>query len=240
MSKTTLRISGLLTGLILLFTVLAESQMRTIVSVTGSVFNANTKDPIRISYKLLDETGKTFRRGKTNAAQNGYYFITGLKPGNTYTIVFEGDDNYFKAEYPIEIPNTDKYEEFSKDFLIIPKYKGVEIAQKVPVFELNKTKLRGGADFFLDDFMKTIKENPGIKFKIVAYPDNNNDAIVNEALTKARCNALKDYFVSKGVNEERILTEYNKSTDPKNPLPTEKRAKGKRYIGSVYYVVEKF
>ncbi|MFC2131022.1 OmpA family protein [Bacteroidota bacterium] len=233
-------IAAILIGLIILFEPSANAQLRTVVSVTGSVFNSNTKDPIRIKYKLLDETGKTFRRGKTNAAQNGYYFVTGLKPGKNYTIVFEGDENYFKAEFPIEIPNTDKYEEFSKDFLVVPKYKGVEIAQRVPVFELNKTKLRGGADFFLEDFMQTLNENPKIEFTIVAFPDNNKDDVVNEAVTKARCKALKDYFVSKGIGQDRIDVKANSSTDPKNPLPKEKRAKGKRYTGSVYYVFDKF
>ncbi len=233
-------IGGILIGLLLLFNAYSEAQLKTVVSVTGSVFNANTKDPIRINYQLQDNTGKTIRRGKTNAAQNGYYFITGLKPGENYKLVFEGDENYFVSEFPVEIPNTDKYQEFSKDYLIVPKYKGVEIAQRVPVFEPNKTKLRGGADFFLEDFMKTLGENPNIKFKIIAFADNDGDEVVNEAVSKARCKALMDYFVSKGIGQDRITIESKNTTDPKNPPPKEKRAKGKRYIGSVYYVIDKF
>ncbi|MFH1050326.1 MAG: OmpA family protein [bacterium] len=233
-------LGGILIGMLLLFNSYSEAQLKTVVSITGSVFNANTKDPIRINYQLQDNTGKTIRRGKTNAAQNGYYFITGLKPGEQYKLIFEGDENYFVSEFPVEIPNTDKYLEFSKDYLIVPKYKGVEIAQRVPVFEPNKTKLRGGADYFLEDFMKTLSENPNIKFKIVAYADNDVDDVVNEAVTKARCKALNDYFITKGVTQDRIQTEAKNTTDPKNPPPKEKRAKGKRYIGSVYYVIDKF
>ncbi|ROL56889.1 hypothetical protein D9V86_12560 [Bacteroidetes/Chlorobi group bacterium ChocPot_Mid] len=233
-------ILGIILGFLIVLNSYSDAQLKTVVSVTGSVFNANTKDPIRINYQLQDNTGKVIRRGKTNASQNGYYFITGLKPGENYKLVFEGDENYFTAEFPINIPNTEQYQEYSKDYQIVPKYKGVELAQKVPVFEPNKTKLRGGADFFLDDFMKTLQENKNIKFKIVAYADNNGDEVINEALSKARCKALYDYFVSKGISQDRISTEPKNSTDPKNPPPKEKRAKGKRYIGSVYYVIDQF
>lgn len=238
--KRIFMLSGILIAFLLLFGSSADAQLKTVVSWTGSVFNANTKDPIRISYQLQDNTGKIIRRGKTNASQNGYYFITGLKPGETYKLVFEGDDNYFTAEFPINIPNTEQYQEYSKDYQIVPKYKGAEIAQKVPVFEPNKTKLRGGADFFLEDFWKTLQENPNINFKIIAYADNDGDEVVNEAICKARCKALNDYFVGKGIAQGRIQTEPKNTTDPKNPPPKEKRAKGKRYIGSIYYVIDKF
>lgn len=230
-------------GLIVLLTLTwltASAQMNTVVSITGSVFNSVTKDPIRVGYKLVDESDKVVRRGKTNPAQNGYYFITGLAPGGKYKLVFDGDDNYFKAEFAVEIPNTNKYEEFSKDFLISPKSKGMELPQRVPVFELNKSKLRGGADLFLEDIFQTLADNPALKFTIVAYPDNNSNEGTNETLTQSRCQALKEYFVAKKIDASRIEIKANKSTDPKNPPPTEKRAKGKRYIGSIYYLVNEF
>jgi outer membrane protein OmpA-like peptidoglycan-associated protein len=239
MRKLLIFTSGLVVMLLFL-SLTATAQMNTVVSITGSVFNSVTKDPIRVGYKLLDNENKIIRRGKTNPAQNGYYFITGLNPGEKYKLLFDGDDNYFKAEFPVEIPNTNKYEEFSKDFLISPKSKGMELPQQVAVFELNKSKLRGGADLFLDDILQTLVENPTLKFTIVAFPDNNENLATNEQLTNARCQALKDYFVSKAVGNDRIKIMSNKSTDPKNPPPTEKRAKGKRYIGSIYYVVNEF
>lgn len=229
---------------ILIFTIstvdVSYSQMRTIVSVTGSVFNQITRDPIRVKYKVVNEKGKTITRGKTNASQNGYYFITGLKPGKKYKMLFEKNDGYFKSEYTIDIPNTNKYAEFSRDFLVPPKYQGLEIPQMVSTFEINKTKLRGGAGYFLNDVIELLKGNPTVKFTIVAYPDNNNDATVNNAVTKARCQALYDFFASNGITSDRISMDPHNSTDPKNPPPTKKRAKGKRYIGPIYYKINAF
>ncbi len=229
---------------IFIFTITATdfsySQMRTIVSVTGSVFNQITKDPIRVKYKVVNEKGKTITRGKTNASQNGYYFITGLKPGNKYKMIFDKNDGYFKANYTIDIPNTNKYAEFSRDFLVPPKYQGLEIPQMVSTFEINKTKLRGGSEFFLSDVVEMLKGNPTVKFTIVAYPDNAKDEAVNKSITDVRCKALYDFFTSNGISPDRIALDPHSSTDPKNPPPTKKRAKGKRYIGPIYYKIDSF
>ncbi len=226
-------------GVLLIFNTL-DAQMNTVVSITGSVFNSITKDPVRLEYQLLDESGKIIRRGRTNAAQNGYYFVTGLKPGVKYTMKFVGDKNYFDAQFEIDIPQTDKYAEFSKDFLVPPKAKGMELPQRVPVFELNKSKLRGGAEYFLDEILILLKTNPNMKFTIIAYPDNDLNGELNKQLTQQRCESLKQFFIKNGMNANNISIEAKSNTDPNNPPPTTKRAKGKRYIGSVYYIINEF
>ncbi len=218
-----------------------EAQLtKTVVSITGSVFDEVTKRPVGLVYKVVDKNGKIVTRGRSNAAQNGYYFVTGLKPGNSYKIIFNGGDNYFDKVYAIEIPNTDKYAEFSKDFLIPPKKKGVKIAQTVPTFERNKSKLRAGASFFLENILETLKRNKNVKFTISCYPDNDKDPSYNKKLTEGRCSALKEFFVKNGIDASRIAIEPHEKTDPQNPPPVKKRAKGKRYIGSAYYVINSF
>ena len=207
-----------------------------VVSLTGSVYNEITHVPISVEMKAFDEEGKVVYRGKSNAAQKGYYFITGLKPGKTYTVRF-GDFEYFNQKYDVTIPNTDKYSEFSHDFLVKPKQKGLEFLIEVSPFELNKSKIRVGADLFLQDFVSTLKENSRVKFMITTYPDNDNKLDLNKRITEERAQALKAYFVSKGINESRISLKSESTTDPKNPPPSKKRAKGKRYTGSSYIVI---
>ncbi len=219
---------------------MSQSQLRTVVSVTGSVFNKVTKQPVEVKYKVLDQSGNIITRGRSNKEQNGYYFLTGLKPGNTYRIVFTDNKNYFEQEFDLEIPSTDKYAEFSKDFLVIPQKRGLAIPQAVPTFELRKSKLRGGADFFLDDMINVFKENPSVKFTIECYPDTPENKSFNKELTKGRCQSLKEYFVTKGISQNRIDIKSHKNIDPNNPPPKEKGSKGKRYRGPVYYVVKDF
>ncbi len=208
-----------------------------VVSLTGSVFDEKTHQPIEINIKAYDEDGKMIYRGKSNSI-DGYYFITGLKPGSSYSIFFE-DFDYFRQEYTVDIPNTDKYQEFSKDFLAKPKEEGVKLPFIVSPFELHKSKVRHGADIFLKNTIMTVKRNRSMKFKIQCFPDNNSDKSENLKLTQERCQNLKNYFIENGVPAGRITGLIpEKATDPENPPPFKKRAKGKRYIGTTYIIVD--
>ena len=122
------------------------------------------------------------------------------------------------------MPNSDRYVEISRDFLIKPMEVGLLMPISVPPFELNKSKLRFGAELFMNDWVE-----------ILSYPDNNEDQAENKQITEQRIASIKEYFVSHGIAEERLKAgSPNTKTDPQNPLPTKKSAKGKRYIGSTY------
>ena len=212
----------------------ANSQgfIKTVVSLTGNVFNQVTKQP-ETTALLVMKDGKRVTATRSRASENGYYYLTGLKAGESYDIRLE-KKGFMDQIVSVEVPNTDKYAEISKDFLIMPKESGVKIPISVPPFEYNKSKLRVGSEIFLDDLQETLKLNPEVKIQIVSYPDNNKDKGENQELTKERAESLKNYFVSKGIEASRITTNPNQSTDPDNPPPTEKAAKGKRYIGPSY------
>ena len=203
------------------------------------MYNEITKQPISTRIEAFDANGKRIYRGISNAQQNGYYNITGLKPGDKYIIRF-GVLDYFKQDYEINMPQSEKYTEISRDFLIKPKEKGLYIPMKVPTFELGKSKLRAGADYFLKDILETMQKNPSVKFKIICYPDNMLDRAENKILTDGRANSLKEFFIRNGLESERITIEGYDVLDEKNPPPTQKRSKGKRYIGSIYFQVESF
>jgi OOP family OmpA-OmpF porin len=230
-----------------IFTVLALIQLnpcysqltKLVVSLTGSVFNEITHQPVSVRMEAYDANGKRVYRGISNADQNGYYYITGMKPGEKYFIRF-GDLDYFKQDFEVNIPPTDKYAEFSRDFLIKPKAKGLRIPQKVPTFESGKIKLRAGSDFFLNDILETMQKNPRIHFQILSFPDNDLNVNENKVVTEGRCNSLKEYFIKNGIEADRITIYGSETTDPTQPPPSGLRPKGKWYIGSTYYVVESF
>ncbi len=222
---------------IMVFILPCDAQFtKLVVSLTGNILDAINKQPITVELQALDKTGKIVYRGKSN---KGYYFITGLKPGETYTMKF-GDFNYFNQTHDVEIPKTDKYSEFSHDFLVKPRQKGLKVLIPVPPFELNKTKIRYGIDILLEDVVSMLKENPKVKFEIACYPDNDFDIVINKTLTRERCENFKDYLVNSGINEERISLRPEIAIDKDNPPPTQKTAKGKRYIGSTYIIVQDF
>jgi outer membrane protein OmpA-like peptidoglycan-associated protein len=203
-----------------------------VVSYTGSIIDQTTKVPAAAVIEVYDLTGTRINKAKSNA-KDGYYFLTGLKPGQTYTIKIS-DTRYLHNEFEVETPRTDKYIEYSKDILVVPAKQDIMIPLSVSPFELNKATLRPGFEFFLNDYIAILEDNPKCSFCVETYPDNNKDAVKNKAITQARSEALRDFLVKKGVDSKRITIKCYDKTDPKNPPPAEKAAKGKRYVGSVY------
>ncbi len=219
----------------------ASAQIKSIklvVSLTGSVIDHQTRDYVTIRYEVFDEKGKRVARGRTNGLAKGYYFITGLKPGQKYSIKFF-DMNYLRTEYKFDIPYTDKYAEYSKDFLVVPRQKDLKLFLSVPPFERGKTKLRYGIEHFLEFYTKLVVRNPRVKFQIQCFPDENGNPENNIKLTEGRANSLKSFFVKNGAKEKKIKIKASPITDTVHQPPVKKRSKGKRYIGSSYLVLFK-
>ncbi len=209
-----------------------------VVSVTGSFIDYDTRDYVSVRYEVYDETGKRVGRGRSDALKNGYYFVTGLSPGKSYSIkIF--DMAYLRTEHKFEIPYTDKYTEYSRDFLVVPKRQNLKMYFRVPPFELGKTKLRYGIEEYLDFYAKLIQRNPRLKFELQCYPDKVAEPEYNLKLAEGRAKSLKNFFIEKGAKSEKILTKGFADVDPNNPPPKKKRSKGKRYIGPSYLVIIK-
>ena len=203
----------------------------TVVSLTGSVLDQYTKKPVALTVEVLDSDGEKFSKAKSNA-RDGYYFLTGLKPGKKY-IVQITDSRYLKYIDEFEVPNTDKYSDYSKDIQVTTSRINSEILVSVSPFELSKASIRPGVDNYLKEYVDILLDNPTVKVAIEVYPDNDTDKNKNKLLTFGRAEALKNYFIQAGIDAGRLDLKNYDTVDPKNPPPSEKRAKGKRYVGSV-------
>ena len=216
-----------------IYATFSQGLINTTVSLSGNVFNQVTKLPETAIIKVFDSEGNRVNATRSNGAQSGAYFISGLRPGQSYVLEITKKE-FMVEKFNIIVPNTGKYLEISQDFLIKPIKVGVQIPIAVTPFELRKSKLRYGADIYLDDWITVFNQNPNIKVKIVSYPDAKGTKQANTLLTTERADAIKEYFVEKGIGKDRMTTEGNAELDSKNPPPTEKAAKGKRYIGPCY------
>jgi len=212
----------------------SQGLTKTVISVTGSVFNQVTKEPETCAILVFDEEGNRVTATRSNASSNGNFFLTGLFPGKTYNVELKKKD-FLAENFSMTMPNSDRYVEISRDFLIKPMEVGLLMPISVPPFELNKSKLRFGAELFMNDWVSTLKSNPEIKVEVISFPDNNDDQAENKQVTEQRIASIKEYFVKNGIAADRLKSgSPNTKTDPQNPLPTKKSAKGKRYIGSTY------
>ena len=56
----------------------------------------------------------------------------------------------------------------------------------------------------LDGAVAVLKEYPSVKMEISGHTDDVGDAEKNKALSQARAESVKAYFVSKGIEEARL------------------------------------
>jgi outer membrane protein OmpA-like peptidoglycan-associated protein len=225
--------------LFLLFAAKVNAQLvQTVVSLSGEVYDATTKAPISVNVELFGEDKKRVNKVKSNA-KDGSYFFTGLKPGATYEIRV-AEFEYMRQSFVVSLPNTTKYAEFSHDITLIPKKVGTKYKLSIKAFELHKTKIKFGADVFLNDYVELLKANPTVKMSIRCFPDVDGDVAQNVALTSARGESLREYFVANGIDGSRFSIEGSGTTDPNSPPPSGKASKGKRYTGPCYFMISSF
>lgn len=225
--------------IVIAFLVLSQDicQAQQVMSVTGTVIDQTTRNPVSILVSFYDRNNKKIGSSKSNSA-TGYYLVTGLKQGETYKVQLESSD-FFKDEYEITLPVSKKYADVSRDFTVKPLVKGAKILLEVPPFELKKSKLRVGAEDYLADIKKMLILNPGVSVEIQTFPDAEGDPAVNEAFTMERAQVIKKYLIDNGVREQKLVVKASGQTDSVNPPPKYKTAKGKRYIGPIYIVITK-
>lgn len=204
-------------------------------TLKGVILDKLTNKIIEANVTLKNINGKIVSKTATSKLLGGLYKLTDV-PKDFNGIIHIEKDGYFDFEQKILIPDTKKYDEFSRDFVITPKKIGAVLELKVSPFDVGKSKLRGGFEIYLDDILQILKLNPTSKIEIIAYPDKANDP-KNLEITKNRTEALVQFFYNLGIARERLVQKPNKILDPDNPIPKIKNAKGKRYKGKIYFKI---
>ena len=103
-------------------------------------------------------------------------------------------------------------------------------------FETGKSKIKGKTSFaILDDVVKVMQENPAYKLNIGGHTDNVGNSEKNMQLSKERAASVRDYLISKGVEESRLASAGYGDTQP---VADNKTAKGRAENRRVAFVVE--
>lgn len=216
-------------------TSVAQSAIGTVVTLSGYVLDQNTLLPVEANYGVYDASGKKMGQSR-RANPNDGYLVTGLQPGETYMIRLE-DPRYFKEEFTVALPKTGKYAEVSRDFIVRKLAAGKKLMISPSPFDLKKTDVKDGTEEDLRSFARVLIINPSVKIEIVCYADEELPANRARTISEQRGNALKEFLQKAGVSADRITVRSASTTDPLNPPPLRKGAKGKRYIGPVYVYI---
>lgn len=213
----------------------AQSTIGTVVTISGYILNANTLTPVEANYAIYEVSGKKIGQSNKSNDRDGY-LVTGLRPGEQYMIRVE-DPRYFKQEYKIEVPKATKYTELSKDIVVRPLETGKTINVMPVPFDLKKTTIKGASEGEVEALASMLVMNPSVNIEIVCYPDEEGTADAAQKISLDRGTSLRAAMVKAGVNAQRVTIKTASTTDPLNPPPVRKGAKGKRYVGPVYLTI---
>lgn len=107
--------------------------------------------------------------------------------------------------------------------------KRLSFAATAVQFETGKSTLKKTSNKILDEIVAILNEYPDYNMTIDGHTDNTGNAAKNLELSKQRANAVKEYFVGKGIDGGRITTDGHGDTQPKASNKTAKgRAQNRR------------
>jgi outer membrane protein OmpA-like peptidoglycan-associated protein len=111
----------------------------------------------------------------------------------------------------------------------------VEVKKEIPLnlapvyFQTNSDELSKDDIAILDAIVVGLQGNPDVKLEVVGNTDNIGGADLNKKLSMQRAQEVKNYLVSKGIDEKRLLVIGNGPDKPVDVNTTpEGRAKNRR------------
>ncbi|QHT68192.1 OmpA family protein [Rhodocytophaga rosea] len=196
--------------------------------VYGNVYDAQTKQPLQasISYEALPKGGEA-GSAVANPVTDGYKVVLPLKFKYSFTARAEG---FMSAEEEIDLTQETAYKEIRKDLYLMPLAVGQLVRLNHIYFEQSKHALLETSFEELNRVAALMKENPTMEIQLEGHTDNVGDFMLNVDLSRNRVAAVKDYLVSKGIEEKRIQVKGYGSTRPVASNSNEKTRQQNRRV----------
>jgi outer membrane protein OmpA-like peptidoglycan-associated protein len=180
-----------------------EVEPEKMVSVVGKLFDKKTSKPFPPGTKLkLVVDGIPSASVRIDTVTSDYEVK--LLPGGSYTLA-ASSLNYYPVYEPLDLRTSKGTERIFKDLYIAPIEVGQSIRLNNIFFESGKAILKPESFVELDKVANFLNDNPEMKIEIGGHTDNVGNAKLNQQLSLARANSVRDHILSKGISADRIV-----------------------------------
>ncbi|WP_338874347.1 OmpA family protein [Spirosoma sp. SC4-14] len=203
--------------------------------VSGKVIDQKTGKPIeaRIVYQTLPDGAEVGEA--TSDPVTGEYKIV-LPYGQKYSMraiakdfIAEGDN--------IDLTQTKGFQEIKGKELKLARIEpGAVIPLNNIFFDTGKSELRPESGPELDRLVVNLNENPKMVIEIQGHTDNTGSKEINAKLSQDRADAVREYFISKGIEPDRIGS---KGFGEAKPVATNDTDEGRQKNRRVEFVIVK-
>jgi len=186
-----------------------------VILLSGKVLNNVTKKPMGAQIKYYDLT-ENKELGIAVSDENTGEFKIVLQKGKKYSFLAEKNGFYAVSE-SMDLKDLKEYKEINRDLFLNPVEKGQAIRLNNLFFEVNKSVLMPESYAELDNLIRLLSNQPGLKIEINGHTDSDGSDELNLKLSEERAKSVVAYLVSKGVKNDRLTAKGFGETKPAVP-----------------------
>ena len=208
------------------FTVPEKLQVDTSITMKGRITDSENHKPVVAKLELIDpDLSKAVATAISDTGGNYSIKVPSPKQYGA-EIVAKG--------YLLYLDVVDlKGESYMKDYIKNFELERVEVGAKVILknifFEFGKATLKPESYAELDNVVKLLQNNEGVRLEISGHTDNVGSLKTNMKLSEDRAKAVVEYIISKGISSSRLEFKGYAYTQPIAPNTTEAgRAQNRR------------
>jgi outer membrane protein OmpA-like peptidoglycan-associated protein len=202
-----------------------------VVLVSGKVLNKTLNvvpEGAEITYEDL-KTGQLLGRAKPDPSTGLYKLV--LPYGINYGITAKAN-GFLPSSINLDLSKLrGRYLELDeKDLVMAAIAKGAKMTINNLFFELGKATLTPESDPELKRLVDVMKVNADLRIEISGHTDNTGTDAINEKLSQARADAVKNYLLAAGVASNRIQSKGYGSLKPIATNETEEGRQANRRV----------
>ncbi len=191
-----------------------------VVMLSGKVVDTKTGKPIeaRIIYENLAD-GTEVGTAQTDPRTGEYKIV--LPKGLKYGVRAVAKDFIAEAKN-IDLTNVKDYKEVAGTNLTLVPIQVNEVGVLNNLFfDTGKAEIRPESNPELDRMVLTFNENPGLVLEIGGHTDDIGSDAANIKLSQDRADSVREYFIGKGIEPDRVQSKGYGESKPKVPNTTE-------------------
>jgi hypothetical protein len=193
------------------------------VHLKGSVHDQKTGKPVDANMTVIDLSDNSV--AATGHTDEGNYDLKVKGPGK-YSVTADADGYLFGSSY-FEVDANGRILKGRHDLALSPTSNGR--VRLLVFFDFGKDYLQPASYPELDRAVRLMKANPSMEVEIAGYTDSKGSEAYNQDLSVRRSNAVRNYLVKKGIEENRLTAQGYGMKDPVATNDTEEgRAENRR------------
>ncbi|MGI9544639.1 MAG: OmpA family protein [Cyclobacteriaceae bacterium] len=179
-----------------------ENKPEPVVMISGQILSNEQKLLLSGILNVIDTTGKALE-AQYESTDGNYKFV--LPAGTKYNFQILAPGYLIKKE-TLNLTKHKSFKDISHDFMLTPLALGEKIPLQNIFFTRSQPTLIDASYKELQYLVDFLKINSTVEIELGGHTDNIGIPQLNLELSQKRVDGVKAYLVSKGIDENRLLT----------------------------------